>query len=69
MKNTRENSMKPVRPMDAELLELELQVAHRADELWQNDGPGRNSDLAYWMRAEREVMERRLSYGRAVVPA
>ena len=45
--------------LEADLLELELQVAHRADELWQESGADRGSDLAYWMRAEREVIERR----------
>ena len=45
--------------IEDDLLELEMQVAHRADELWLEGGPGRGSDLAYWMRAELEVMERR----------
>ena len=41
------------------LLRLEFAVAHRADELWRNEGQGRGSDLDFWMRAEREVMGNR----------
>ena len=54
--------------LEADLLELELQVAHRADELWQEGGADRGSDLAYWMRAEREVIERRFRRRQNPVP-
>ena len=51
----------PASEVEDDLLHLQLQVAHRADELWRTDGQGRGSDLEFWFRAEREVLERRLS--------
>jgi hypothetical protein len=51
----------PASDLEDDLLHLQLQVAHRADELWRTDGQGRGSDLEFWFRAEREVLERRLS--------
>ena len=51
----------PVVSLDDDLSQLEMQVAHRADELWRNEGQGRGSDLEFWLKAEREVVERRLA--------
>ena len=42
---------------DDPLSQLELRVAKRADELARIGGAGTGTDLAYWMRAEREVFE------------
>jgi hypothetical protein len=55
----------PASELEDDLLHLQLQVAHRADELWRTDGRGRGSELEFWFRAEREVLERRLSMAAA----
>jgi hypothetical protein len=47
-------------PMEDDLSKLQLEVAHRADELWRREGKGRGSDIVFWLRAEREVIEERL---------
>lgn len=41
---------------EGELLRLELQIAKRADTLWQTAGQGRGSDLMHWLQAENEVL-------------
>ncbi len=51
----------PASELEDDLLKLQMQVAHRADELWRTDGQGRGSDLEFWFRAEREVLDRRMS--------
>jgi hypothetical protein len=43
-------------PIDDPLLELELRVAWRADEISHESGGGRDKDLEYWLQAEREVL-------------
>ncbi len=43
---------------DDRLLQLELRVAQRADELSQESGSVRGRDLEHWLRAEQEVFER-----------
>ena len=47
---------------DDALLRLEFAVAQRADELWRSDGKGRGSELDFWLRAEREVIEDRSGF-------
>jgi hypothetical protein len=61
MNTAHEDSHAPASGLEDELSQLQLQVALRADELWRNSGRGRGSDLEFWLRAEREVMEKRLS--------
>ncbi len=39
-----------------ELLNLEMNVARRADALARGAPPDRGSDLAHWLQAEREVL-------------
>jgi hypothetical protein len=39
-----------------ELLQWELRVAQRADELATQASHGRDEDLRYWLQAEREVL-------------
>lgn len=41
---------------EGDLLRLELQIAKRADSLWQTAGNGGGSDLMHWLRAESEVL-------------
>ena len=55
----------PAAPMEDDLSQLQLEVAHRADEIWRREGNGRGSDVEFWLRAEREVMEHRLFAGAA----
>ena len=43
-----------------DLLRLEIQIAKRADKLWQMAGQGRGSDLMHWLQAENEVLGRYL---------
>jgi hypothetical protein len=43
---------------DDRLLQLELRVAQRADELSQASGSVRGRDLEHWLRAEQEIFER-----------
>ena len=45
----------------AEADRVKRQLAQRADELWRTEGGHRGSDLEFWLRAEREVLERVLS--------
>jgi Protein of unknown function (DUF2934) len=55
---------------DDELLRIEMRIAQRADELWQNAGAHGGTDLIHWMRAEREVFGRYLEAGcPALAPA
>jgi len=51
----------PASAPEDDLLQLQLEVAQRADELWRTEGGHRGSDLEFWLRAEREVLERFLS--------
>jgi hypothetical protein len=44
-----------VSPPD-ELMEWELRVAQRADQLAAKNSGGREQDLEYWLQAEREVL-------------
>lgn len=48
----------PASAPEDDLLQLQMEVAHRADELWRTEGGHRGSDLEFWLRAEREVLER-----------
>jgi Protein of unknown function (DUF2934) len=41
---------------EGDLLRLEIQIARRADKLWQMTGQGRGSDLIHWLQAENEVL-------------
>jgi hypothetical protein len=43
---------------DDRLMQLELRVAQRADELSQESGSVRGRDLEHWLRAEQEIFER-----------
>ncbi len=43
---------------DDRLLQFELKVAQRADELSQASGSVRGRDLEHWLRAEHEILER-----------
>ncbi len=43
-----------------DLLQIEMLIAHRADELSQGAGGGGGTDLIHWIQAEREVLERYL---------
>ncbi len=45
---------------EGDLLRLEIQIAKRADKLWQMAGQGRGSDLMHWLQAENEVLGRYL---------
>jgi len=54
--NSRIHSLDASRGSD--LLQLELQVARRADKLWRMAGCRRGKDLAHWLQAEGEVLER-----------
>jgi Protein of unknown function (DUF2934) len=38
-----------------DLLQLELKVAQRADQLSQEGGSVRGKDLEHWLRAEQEI--------------
>jgi hypothetical protein len=42
----------------SDLLQLELQVARRADKLWRMAGCRRGKDLTHWLQAEGEVLKR-----------
>jgi hypothetical protein len=42
-------------PMD-ELMQWELRIAQRADQLVAGAGEKREKDLVYWLQAEREVL-------------
>ena len=47
---------------DDALLRLEFAVAQRADDLGRSDRRGRGSELDFWLRAEREVIEHRSGF-------
>ena len=63
MNTARNDQDVPALPMEDDLSQLQLEVAHRADEIWRSEGNGRGSDIEFWLRAEREVMEHRLFAG------
>jgi len=46
--------------LEDELLNLEMNVARRADALARGASRDRGSDLAHWLQAEREVLADRL---------
>jgi hypothetical protein len=46
------------------LLQLELKVAKRADNLWRSAGYGSGEDLVHWLQAEREVLEQQFGVKR-----
>lgn len=46
----------PFRPPPDRLVELQLRVARRADELVRNRGRDRAPEVLYWLRAEREIL-------------
>ena len=50
-------------PQQDDLLQIEMLIAQRADELWLHSGGG-GTDLMHWMRAEREVFDSYLAAGR-----
>jgi hypothetical protein len=59
MKSTPQDASTPaVLTEDDRLVQLELRVAQRADELSQESGGGRGRDLEHWLRAEHEIFER-----------
>jgi len=41
---------------DDDLLRLEIKIAQRADQLWQDNGLARGNDLEHWLQAEREIL-------------
>jgi len=49
---------------EEDLLQLEICIAQRADELWKGSGSRGGTDLIHWMRAEREVLSRFLGFER-----
>ena len=49
-------------PQEDDLLQIEMLIAQRADELWLDSGGG-GTDLMHWMRAEREVFDSYLAAG------
>jgi hypothetical protein len=44
-------------PAGDDLLQLEMRIAQRADELRSHAGYPGGTDLIHWMQAEREVLE------------
>lgn len=42
-----------------DLLRLEIRIAQRADQLWNQDGRDRCNGLKHWLQAEREIFARR----------
>jgi hypothetical protein len=60
MNTAHKNQYVPASQMEDDLSQLQLEVAHRADELWRREGNGRGSDVEFWLQAEREVIEHRL---------
>lgn len=52
----REDLLMSVPPTD-ELMQWELRIAQRADELAAQAENGHKQDLIYWLQAEREVLE------------
>jgi hypothetical protein len=44
-------------PEGDDLLQLEMRIAQRADELRSHGGYPGGTDLVHWMQAEREVLE------------
>ncbi|MEI6588525.1 MAG: hypothetical protein WCO38_01135 [Verrucomicrobiota bacterium] len=61
MKNQSQEQSSSAHFFEDELYLLQLEVAHLADELWKHDMTTRGSDLEYWQRAEKAVMETRLT--------
>jgi hypothetical protein len=51
-------------PAEDDLLQIEMLIAQRADELWLHSGGAGGTDLMHWMQAEREVFESYLGSGR-----
>jgi hypothetical protein len=49
---------------EGDLLQLELQIAKRADTLWRRGGCRSGSDLVHWLQAEREVLQSYKALGR-----
>ncbi len=60
MKPSKNISQTQVSFHEGDLLRLEIQIAKRADMLWQMAGQGRGSDLIHWLQAENEVLGRYL---------
>jgi hypothetical protein len=54
---------------EIDLLELELQIAKRADTLWRRGGCRSGRDLVHWLQAEREVIQSHPALGRPLVSA
>lgn len=48
-----------------DLLQLEMRIAQRADELSRSPGSGGGTDLIHWIKAEREVLDLYLCTGPA----
>jgi hypothetical protein len=69
MKNPRLEYGAPAADSDGELVLLEMRVAQRADELWQNEGCARGRDLEYWLQAEREICASQFGPPREAAPA
>ena len=57
-----------VLPEDDRLLQLELRVAQRADELSQKNGNVRGRDLEHWLQAEQEIFTPAQQPGLASLP-
>jgi len=51
-------------PGEDDLLQIEMRIAQRADELWLRSGCAGGTDLIHWMQAEREVLDSYLEFGR-----
>jgi hypothetical protein len=51
---------------ESDLLQLQIQVARRADRLWRMAGRGRGRDLIHWLQAEGEVLGRHFGVQRRV---
>lgn len=56
MKSPKPVSRAPGVFSDAELLQLELRVAQRADTLSRESGGVRGRDLEHWLQAEQEIL-------------
>jgi hypothetical protein len=57
MNNPKPEASSPMAFTEDALLQLELKVAQRADQLSQESGSVRGQDLQYWLRAEQEIFE------------
>ena len=58
MKTKDQASSGPIAVAEDDLLRLEMQIAQRADQLWQDNGKARGNDLEHWLQAEREILAR-----------